>query len=75
VIGSWGFDGAVEVGIAAFCAGAEPPADEEVWDRLTGAGVEPWPGGQAVVADSPAPLPDGTVAVRLFGLLVPADSA
>src|SRR5215469_874654 len=36
------FDAAVEVGIAAFCAGEEPPSDEEVWDRLTGAGVEPW---------------------------------
>ncbi|MGP4028394.1 DUF6348 family protein [Actinomadura sp. 3N407] len=32
---------------------------------------EPWPGGEAVVAGSPAPLPDGRVAVRLFGLLVP----
>jgi hypothetical protein len=39
---STGFDAAVEVGIAAFCAGAEPPSDGEVWDRLTGAGVEPW---------------------------------
>ncbi|GAA4904361.1 hypothetical protein HD597_003358 [Nonomuraea thailandensis] len=28
---------------------------------------EPWPGGEAVVADSPAPLPDGRVAVRIFG--------
>ncbi|MFG2091499.1 DUF6348 family protein [Spirillospora sp. NPDC048824] len=36
------FDAAVEVGIAAFCAGAEPPGDDEVWGRLTGAGVEPW---------------------------------
>jgi hypothetical protein len=35
-------DAAVEVGIAAFCAGEEPPSDEEVWGRLTGAGVEPW---------------------------------
>ncbi|MBB5781172.1 DUF6348 family protein [Nonomuraea jabiensis] len=42
MIGSVGFDAAVEVGIAAFCAGEEPPRDEEVWERLTGAGVEPW---------------------------------
>lgn len=33
---------------------------------------ETWPAGEAVVADSPAPLPDGMVAVRVFGLLVPA---
>jgi hypothetical protein len=37
-----GFDAPVEVGIAAFCVGEEPPSDEEVWGRLTGAGVEPW---------------------------------
>ncbi|MBE1534690.1 DUF6348 family protein [Actinomadura algeriensis] len=42
MIGSTGFGDAVEVGIAAFCAGAEPPDDDEVWERLTGAGVEPW---------------------------------
>ena len=30
------------MGIAAFCAGEEPPGDEDVWERLTGAGVEPW---------------------------------
>jgi hypothetical protein len=42
MIESVGFDAAVEVGIAAFCAGAEPPREEEVWERLTGAGVEPW---------------------------------
>ncbi|MEU8797751.1 DUF6348 family protein [Spirillospora sp. NPDC048819] len=36
------FDAAVEVGVAAFCAGAEPPSDDEVLSRLTGAGVEPW---------------------------------
>jgi hypothetical protein len=42
VIESRGFDAAVEVGIAAFCAGAESPSDDEVWERLTGAGVEPW---------------------------------
>jgi hypothetical protein len=42
MIESMGFDAAVEVGIAAFCAGEEPPSDEEVWARLTGAGVEPW---------------------------------
>lgn len=35
-------DTAVTVGISAFCAGDEPPSDEEVWERLTGAGVEPW---------------------------------
>jgi hypothetical protein len=32
----------------------------------------PWPAGEAAVADSQAPLPDGMVAVRIFGLLVPA---
>ncbi|WP_207946893.1 hypothetical protein [Actinomadura sp. 7K507] len=42
MIESVGFDGAVEVGVAAFCAGAEPPGDGDVWERLTGAGVEPW---------------------------------
>jgi hypothetical protein len=42
VIESMAFDAAVEVGIAAFCAGEEPPSDEAVWERLTGAGVEPW---------------------------------
>lgn len=42
MIESTGFDAAVEVGIAAFCAGEEPPSDEEVWERLTKAGVEPW---------------------------------
>jgi hypothetical protein len=42
VIESSGFDAAVEVGIAAFCEGEEPPGDDEVWGRLTGAGVEPW---------------------------------
>jgi hypothetical protein len=36
------FDAAVEVGVAAFCAGKEPPSDDEVRQRLTGAGVEPW---------------------------------
>lgn len=36
------FDDAVEVGVAAFCAGEAPPGDDEVWERLTGAGVEPW---------------------------------
>ncbi|RBQ16879.1 hypothetical protein DP939_27830 [Spongiactinospora rosea] len=36
------FAAAVEVGIAALCAGEEPPSDEETWNRLTGAGVEPW---------------------------------
>jgi Family of unknown function (DUF6348) len=49
VIGSTGFDAAVEVGIAAFCAGEEPPSDEEVWERLTGAGVEPWLAERLVV--------------------------
>ncbi|RJL33238.1 DUF6348 family protein [Bailinhaonella thermotolerans] len=42
MIGSMAFDAAVEVGIAAFCEGEEPPEDEEVWRRLVGAGVEPW---------------------------------
>ncbi|GGV02211.1 hypothetical protein GCM10010182_19790 [Actinomadura cremea] len=42
MIDTAGFDEAVEVGVAAFCAGAEPPGDGEVWGRLTGAGVEPW---------------------------------
>ncbi|MGH3376910.1 MAG: hypothetical protein ACRDP6_19450 [Actinoallomurus sp.] len=42
MIDSMGFDAAVEVGIAAFCAGEEPPGDEDVWERLTGAGVESW---------------------------------
>jgi hypothetical protein len=41
VIESTEFDAAVEVGVAAFCAGQEPPNDDEVWERLTGAGVEP----------------------------------
>ena len=36
---------------------------------------EQWPGGEAVVASSQAPLPDGLVAVRIFGLLVPDDNA
>ena len=36
------FDAAVKVGIDAFCAGAEPPSDQEVWERLVAAGVEPW---------------------------------
>ncbi|MEU5877064.1 DUF6348 family protein [Spirillospora sp. NPDC047279] len=35
-------DAAVEVGIAAFCAGQESPGDDAVWESLTGAGVEPW---------------------------------
>ena len=43
------FDAAVEVGIAAFCAGEEPPSDEEVWDLLTGAGVEPWLAGRLLI--------------------------
>ncbi|KFU81821.1 hypothetical protein SAMN04489729_0311 [Amycolatopsis lurida] len=42
MIASWGLDGALEVGIAAFCAGEEPPSDDVFWERLTGAGVEPW---------------------------------
>lgn len=37
-----GFDAAVEVGVAAFCAGPEAPSDEDVRKRLTGTGVEPW---------------------------------
>jgi len=42
VVESMEFDAAVEVGIAAFCAGTKPPSEDEVWERLTGAGVEPW---------------------------------
>ncbi|MGW4131349.1 MULTISPECIES: DUF6348 family protein [Amycolatopsis] len=42
MIASWGLDGALEIGIAAFCAGEEPPSDDVFWERLTGAGVEPW---------------------------------
>jgi hypothetical protein len=42
VIGSPDFDAAVAVGAAAFRAGAEPPSNEEVWERLTGAGIQPW---------------------------------
>lgn len=42
MIASWGLDAALEVGIAAFCAGEEPPSDDVFWERLTGAGVEPW---------------------------------
>ncbi len=42
MIGSRAFADGVEVGVAAFCAGAEFPSDGEVWERLTGAGVEPW---------------------------------
>lgn len=42
MIASVGLDAAVEVGVAAFCSGAEPPSDQEVWERLTGGGVEPW---------------------------------
>lgn len=32
---------------------------------------EQWPGGEAVVADSQAPVSEERVAVRIFGLLVP----
>jgi hypothetical protein len=42
VIETVGFDAAVEAGVAAFRAGTESPSDDEVWTRLTGAGVEPW---------------------------------
>jgi hypothetical protein len=42
VIDSRSFAAAVEVGIAAFCAGEEPPDNDEIWDRLTEKGVEPW---------------------------------
>ncbi|WP_181777581.1 DUF6348 family protein [Amycolatopsis pittospori] len=42
MIESGGLDAAIEVGVAAFRAGEEPPTDDEVWERLTGAGVEPW---------------------------------
>ncbi|MEV4357460.1 hypothetical protein [Nonomuraea sp. NPDC049625] len=33
-------------GTAALQAGTETPRDEEVWERLAGAGVEPWPAEQ-----------------------------
>jgi hypothetical protein len=36
---------------------------------------EPWRAGEAAVADSQAPLPDGMVAVRIFSLLVPSRTA
>ena len=36
---------------------------------------EPWPGGEAVTAAAAAPLAEGLVAVRVFGLLVPVDAA
>jgi hypothetical protein len=42
VIDSVGFDAAVKVGVAAFCEGEQWPDDEEVWERLTAGGVEPW---------------------------------
>lgn len=42
MIESVGFEAAVKAGVAAFCAGAERPSDEEVWERLVSAGVEPW---------------------------------
>jgi hypothetical protein len=49
VIEAMEFDAAVEVGIAAFCADEEPPSDEEVWELLTGAGVEPWLAGRPLI--------------------------
>lgn len=42
MIESAGFDAAVKVGVDAFCAAAESPSDQEVWRRLSSAGVEPW---------------------------------
>jgi len=33
---------------------------------------QPWPAGEAVIGSAPAPVPDGPVAARLFGLAVPA---
>ena len=36
---------------------------------------EQWPGGEAVVADSQAPVSEERVAVRIFGLLVPDNNA
>ena len=36
---------------------------------------EQWSAGEAVVADSEAPVPDGMVAVRVFALLVPVHIA
>ncbi|SFW73283.1 DUF6348 family protein [Amycolatopsis australiensis] len=34
---------------------------------------EPWPAGEAAAAAGPAPVPDGEVTVRIFGLLVPVN--
>ncbi|MGV9378883.1 hypothetical protein ACWDRB_23895 [Nonomuraea sp. NPDC003707] len=39
----WGY------GATAFCAGTEPPRDQEAWERLAGAGVEPWPAEQLLI--------------------------
>lgn len=36
---------------------------------------DPWPGGEAVTAAAAAPLAEGLVAVRVFGLLVPVNAA
>ncbi|WUI02408.1 DUF6348 family protein [Spirillospora sp. NBC_00431] len=49
MIGPVGYDVAVEVGVAAFREGAEPPSDTQVWERLTGAGVEPWLAGRLLI--------------------------
>jgi hypothetical protein len=49
VIEAMEFDAAVEVGVAAFCAGEQPPTNEEVRDLLTGAGVEPWLAGRLLI--------------------------
>lgn len=67
---------------------AEPLTREVYWLRLFTAhrdgqlqtnkvllDSEQWPGGKTVVANSEAPLPDGMVAVRIFGLLVPDNDA
>ena len=36
---------------------------------------EQWPGGEAVVGDSQAPVSEERVVVRIFGLLVPDNNA
>jgi hypothetical protein len=49
VIESVDFDAAVKVAVDAFCAGAQSPGDQEVWEQLTAAGVSPWLAERLVV--------------------------
>jgi hypothetical protein len=77
VIGSAGFDAAVEVGIAAFCADGSATRTR-AFDLALGAQLNFFadrPAGESVVADSQALLPGGMVGVRVFGLLVPVHDA